>query len=214
MKQITILGATDLLGKKLVQKAIAQGIKVKVLVENKEEIQEFSHLIEIVEGSYLNKNVLEKSLEKSQIVLSTIQPNLNQKPSSKDEDNYIKSLVFIIKKMMASDQNRFISISNAGAKGTNEHLPLARKLLRVKLMALSKSIINIRDRELHLLEYSDLDWTVIRLPIIKEKVEGEFVADENKFAGTLVDSNQLSDFMFAEISNKNWIKKAPVVGTK
>jgi hypothetical protein len=29
-----------------------------------------------------------------------------------------------------------------------------------------------------------------------------------------VDVNQLSEFMLTEITNREWIKKAPVVGTK
>ncbi|MDV7186210.1 NAD(P)H-binding protein [Lutibacter sp. TH_r2] len=214
MKQITILGATSLVGKKLIKKALTKGIKIKALVKNKEEIQEYSHSIEIIEGNYFNKNTLEQALKGAQIVVSVIEPTFNNKLSKDDEDKYINIFRFILKQMQVNHQNRWISISNAGVKMSNEHLPLARKLLRVKIMETSKSTMNVRDRELYLIEQSKLDWTVVRAPAIKEKVEGKFVADNHKFVGAMVDSNQLSDFMLSEILNKKWIKKAPVVGTK
>ncbi|PKQ64489.1 hypothetical protein BZG02_06690 [Labilibaculum filiforme] len=214
MKQITILGATGFVGKILLQKAIDKNFNIKALALDAEELHDFKHAIEVIEGNYFDKDKLQKALEGSEVILSTIGSPKNRKLSSEDEDNYINSLAFIIKQMQANKQTRWISISSAGVKKEHENLPFARKLLRVKLMTISKSIINIKDRELRLLEQSNLAWTTIRPPFIKEKVEGEFVADKNKFIGNTVDVNQLSDFMLAEITSNKWIKKAPVVGTK
>ncbi|MBD0777476.1 NAD(P)H-binding protein [Maribacter sp. ANRC-HE7] len=214
MKQITILGATGLVGKKLLQKAVENRIKVKVLVRNKEKLQDFAHVVEVIEGNYFDSNKLQKALEGSEVILSTIGPPINGKLSNDDEENYINSLAYIIKQMQENKQTRFISISGAGVKIPNENLPLTRKLLRVMIKSKSKSIISTKDRELQMLGQSNLDWTNIRPPMIKEKVDGRFVADETKFMGMSVDLNQLSEFMLAEINNNEWIKKAPVVGTK
>nr|WP_320118912.1 NAD(P)H-binding protein [uncultured Marinifilum sp.] len=214
MKQITILGATGMLGEKLLQKAIDKNIKVKVLARNTNKLGNFMQAIEVINGNYFDKEKLQSALMGSEVILSTIGPDTNSSLSADDEDNYINSLAFIIKQMNTNKQKRWISISSAGVKRTNENLPLARKLLRVRLMAASKSIINIKDRELHLLEQSNLDWTSVRPPFIKEEIKGEFVADENKFIANAVDVNQLCDFILAEIINNDWIKSAPVVGTK
>ncbi|QVY66249.1 NAD(P)H-binding protein [Polaribacter sp. Q13] len=214
MKQITILGATGILGKNLLKKAVNDGIKVKVLVRNKEKLKDFDHAIEVIEGNYFDTNKLQNALEGSDVILSTIGPPINGKLTTDDEENYINSLKYIIKQMQDNKQTRFISISGAGVKIPNENLPLTRKLLRVMIKSKSKSLICIKDRELELLVQSNLDWTNIRPPMIKEKVEGKFVADETKFIGMAVDVNQLSEFMLTEITNREWIKKAPVVGTK
>lgn len=213
-RSITIFGATGMVGRNLLQKAINNGNKTKVLVRDRKSIQEFSQAIEIIEGNYFDKERLKNALEGSDAILSTIGPQRNDKLSPDDEENYINSMAYIIKQMHTNKQTRWISISGAGVKMEHENLPLARKLLRVSQMAASKLTINIKDRELQLLEQSKLDWTNIRPPMIKEEVEGEFVADENKFLGTTVDLNQLTDFMLAEITNNEWIKKAPVIGTK
>lgn len=214
MKQITILGATGFVGKNLLRKAIDNRIKVKVLARNTKKLQDFSQAIEIIKGNYFDTDKLQNALEGSQAILSTIGPPMNGKISAVEEERYINSLAYIIKQMHANKQTRLICISDAGVKRRGENLPLPRKLLRVKLKAESKSTINIKDRELQLLEQSNLDWTSIRTPIIKENVAGEFVADENRFLGMAVDVNQLSEFMLAEITNNNWVKNAPVVGTK
>lgn len=214
MKQITILGATSLVGKNLLQKAIDKSIKVKVLARNKKKLEEFTHVIEIIEGNYFDTNKLPYALEGSEAILSTIGPPININLSSTDEKNYINSLNFIINQMSINKQSRLLNISGAGIQMTHENLPLSRKLLRVTLKAMSKSIINIKDKELQLLEKSNLEWTSIRSPKILEKAEGKFCAHDTHFLGTTVDLNQLTDFMIGEITNNEWIRKAPVVGTK
>lgn len=214
MKQITIFGAMGMVGRSLLQKAIDGGLKVKILAQSKEKLGELSKDVDVVEGNYFDTSKLQKALEGSSAILSTIEPPLHAKLSSDDENYYIKSLAFIIKQMGVNKQSRWINISGAGIKMTNESLPLARKILRVSLKAESKSTINIKDRELQLLEQSNLEWTSIRSPKIIENAEGEFCADEMSFSGTVVDLNQLSDFMIAEMTENKWLKKAPVVGTK
>lgn len=214
MKRITILGATGMVGKNLLQKTINNGIQVKVLARNKNKLQDFLQEIEVIEGNYFDNDKLEKALEGSEAILSTIGPPRFGELLSDEEDRYIDSLAYIIKQMQTNKQARWVSISGAGVKRTRENLPLARKLLRVKLKAESKSTITIKDRELQMLEQSPLDWTSIRPPMIEEGVEGNFVAHENKYLGPTVDLNQLTDFMLAEITNNEWIKKAPVIGTK
>lgn len=214
MRQITILGATGMVGKNLLQKAIEKRFKIKVLVRSKEKLRDFAESIEVIEGNYFDKDKLQNALKDSEAILSTIGPTINGPITSDDEDKYTAALAFVIKQMQANKQMRWISISGAGAKLPHENLPLARKLFRVKILAASKSIINIKDKELQLLEQSNLDWTSVRPPVIKENVEGEFVADENKFIANTADINQLSNFMLAEITSKKWVKKAPVVGTK
>ncbi len=214
MEQITILGATGMVGKNLLQKAIDKRIRVKVLARNIEKLQDFSQAIEVIEGNYFDTVKLQKVLEGSDAILSTIGPPMVGELSSDEEDRYINSLTFIIKQMQINKQTRWINISCAGVKRLHENLPLARKLLRVKLKAESKSIITIKDRELQLLEQSNLDWTSICPPMIKKGVVGDFVAHDNKYLGETVDLNQLTDFMLAEIKNNTWLKKAPIVGTK
>lgn len=214
MKQITILGATNMIGKRILQKAIEKRFKVKVLARNKEKLQGYAEAIEVVEGHYFEKEKLQIALEGSDSIVSTIEPTMDDSLSMIDVDNYLNTLSFIINLMKANKQARWINISGAEVKMVHEELPLARKLMRVKLMATSKPTVIIKDRELQLLAQSNLDWTSIRSPEIKDDVEGEFFVDANKFIGPSVNLNQLCDFMLSEISNKKWIKKAPVVGTK
>lgn len=214
MKQITILGASSMVGQKLLQKAIDRHIHIKVLSCHKEKLQHFTQDIELIEGNYFDKNKLQYILKGSEAILSTIEPIATEQLSTKEEDKYIATLTFIIQQMQTNRQKRWMNISGAGAKLPHENLPFARKLLRVKQFTASKSTINIKDRELQLLEQSNLDWTSVRPPMILEKEAGDFVADERKFIGNTVDLNQLCEFMFSEISKNQWIKKAPVVGTK
>lgn len=214
MKQITILGATGMVGRNLLQKAGEKDLKVKILARDASKLNDHPKSVEVIEGSYFDKNILKDAIEGSNAILSTIGPSILYPVSATEEKRYIDSMAFIIEQMEANNQHRWINISGAGVKMTNENMPLARKLLRMKLMAKSKSIMTIKERELQMLENSDLDWTSVRSPLIRGKVNGDFCADENTFCGNSVDLNQLSDFMLSEINDNKWIKMAPVVGTK
>ncbi len=214
MNQITILGATGRVGKNLLQKAIDKGVRVKALARNPEKLQGLAPHIEVIEGNYLDKDKLRQALEGSQAVLSTIGPPMDGNLTKSDENNYLNALAYIISQMQADKQTRWINISGAGIKLANENLPLARKLIRVMLKMASPSTVDIKDRELQLLEQSELEWTNIRPPMIKEEVKGVLIADDNKFLGTAVDLNQLTDFMLNELDHPKWLKKAPLVATK
>ena len=214
MPQITLLGATGRIGKNLLQKSINKGFQIKVLARNNEELRDFSPNVEVIEGNYFDLHTLEKVLQGSEAILSTIGPPMHQKLSVNDEENYINSLAFIIKEMEKNGQSRWLNISDAGAKMPHETLPLTRKLLRVKLKAISKSTIAIKDRELQLLEKSNLEWTSIRPPTIGDNVEGKFQTNEIDYLGTAVDLNQLTNFILAEMTDNKWLRKAPIVGTK
>ena len=97
MKQISILGATGLLGRKLLLEAMKRGIKLKVLARKTTNLQEFEHSIELIEGNYFDENKLKEALEGSKAILSTIGPPMTKKLSKDIEDKYIYSLVCIIK---------------------------------------------------------------------------------------------------------------------
>lgn len=214
MKQITILGATGFVGKSLLSKAMKKGFRVKVLARSAIGLQALTPQVEVIEGNYFDQEKLKQVLDGSVAVLSTIGPPVSSQLSATDEINYINSLAYIIEQMEANNQTRWINISGAGIKMTSENMPLPRKLMRVMLKAASSEIVRVKDKEVSMLEQSSLDWTNIRPPMIRESVEGEFVADENKFLGMSVDVNQLADFMLFEIDNKRWLKKAPIVATK
>ncbi|WP_372772814.1 NAD(P)-dependent oxidoreductase [Mangrovibacterium sp.] len=214
MNQITILGATGLVGNNLLAKAIGRGYKVKVLVRNSHKLKGLTPQVEVIEGNYFDKGKLKQALEDSVAILSTIGPPLSNGVTATDETNYINSMAYMIEQMEANHQFRLISISGAGIVLPNENLPLARKLMRVMLKTTSRTTVNIKDKELKLLFESGLNWTNIRPPMIKEVVDGAFTVDENKFLGMAVDVNQLTDFMLDEIDNKRWLKKAPIVATK
>lgn len=214
MKQITVLGATGLVGKVLVKQALNQGYKVKALVRKPAKLNmEYDHL-EIVKGDYFNSEDVNKVLEGSDAVLSTIGPPLGAKIDAKQIENYKMAIQHLIKQMEANGQKRIISISGAGIKMPKESLPLQRRLMRTMLKIMAKPVVSIKDFELNSLLESRLDWTNVRPPMIKEDAEGSFVAHDNRFIGMKVNVYNLASFMINEIEAGDWIYGAPLVATK
>ncbi len=213
MRQITILGVNSSVGKRLLQKSIDSGFLVKALSSKPVSLYGMSDSVDMIIGDYFDKEILKYALEGSEVIFSTIGPSVNNLLSIEDEEKYIESLSYIIEKMHVNEQTRWISISGAGIKRTNEKLSSDRKLIRVRQKEESNSFVRIKDKELQLLEHSDLSWTSIRPALIEFGVEGLFIADETKLKSMTVDMDQLTDFMLAEIEDNKWIKKSPLVST-
>lgn len=212
MQSISILGADDYVGSRLLKKALDVPLGLKVLVHDKATLPH-SEKLEIIEGSYFDKEKLDEVLSGSDAVLSTIDPS-RKEITEDNEKAYLESLKHIITTMKRNGQDRIINLSEAGVKGANEVLPLQRKLLRMMLITTAKPIMEIKDGELSLLEQSGLNWTSVRPPMIKTDIEGTMNADENKFISMVVDVNQLAQFIIDGIEDDTWSQKAPVVGTK
>ena len=212
MKDIVILGSTGLVGKTLTRKAIQRGYHVKTIARNPEKLGDLQHKVEVVKGNYFDINTLQSVLEGATTVLSTIGPPMNGKTSNDEIKKYQSSIDYIVKTLPKG--TRFINISGAGMKGQFEKLPFMRKLMRLMVGLSNKPVKIIKEYEIQAVENSSLNWTNVKPPMIKEKVEGTFITDENAFLGMAVDVEQLCDFMLDSIHSPKWNQKAVMVATK
>ncbi|MHA3043899.1 NAD(P)H-binding protein [Riemerella anatipestifer] len=209
---IVILGTTGFVGKMLTNKAIQRGYKVKTIARNPDKLGDLQHKIEVVKGDYFDISTLHSVLRDATAVLSTVGPPMTKKISEFEIKKYQSSIDYIVKTLPKG--SRFINISGAGMKGQFEKLPFMRKLMRLMIGVSNSSVKKVKEYEIQAIENSTLNWTNIKPPMIKEKVEGRFLTNETKFLGMSVDVEQLCDFMLNNLIEDDWIKKSVIVATK
>jgi putative NADH-flavin reductase len=127
-KKIAILGSTGFVGKVLLNKALEKGYRVKTLIRNPDKLGSLKDKVEIVKGSYLNPDDIDKTISGVKAVLSTVGPP-QQKPGSPDiYETAMKNLVAALEKQ---NIRRLIHIGDAGhSGGENENWSLNRRILR------------------------------------------------------------------------------------
>jgi putative NADH-flavin reductase len=211
--KIAVFGGSGTVGIKLLQVALERGFEVKALVRTPEKLGDLKDKIEIIKGDYFDKEMILKTIEDTEAILSTLGPPLGRNHSVKPED-YGNAMQNLIQSMKEVGINRLISLSSMTTSYKGEPIAFSRKLFRTFFNIIAPVMIPGKEKELEVLMNSDINWTNMRPPVITDKVKGELHAHEYKSMGMKVNTDQLVNFMLDNINSETWSKKAPFVGTK
>ena len=208
--KIAILGSTGFVGGILINKALNMGYKIKTLARSPEKLEALRNMVVIIQGGIFEPSMVEKAIEGSEAVLSTIGP-----PPGKpcDPGLYQKAMQDLVGIMEKNGIKRYIHIGGAvHPGGTDEIWSVKRKLLKIFLNLVSKNILMAKQLEWEVLKASNINWTLIRPPrISKEKGTGNISADERRLHTLSISVDDLTDFMLQQLSSEEWIRKAPLV---
>ncbi len=204
--KIAVIGGTGKAGKYLVNELINQGFKIKVLLRNPDKFESTNHLVEKVQGDVRNYDSVYNLIKDCHSVISTLGQPKGEKPV------FSQATIHIIKAMNNLNVKRYIMIT-----GLTLNTPSDKKSIRIKLlskiMKLSfPEIIADKQNEYSILSESDLDWTVVRLPIIKQtQISSEVKISLQDCPGKKISSANLVRFLISELEDKKYIRKAPFI---
>jgi len=202
--KIAVIGGTGKAGSFLVKKLLEKGFQIKLLLRNPENFSNQNPLIEIVKGDARDYNSANELIKTCDAVISTIgQPKEEKSIFSDSTKNVIQS-------MNSNGIKRYIVIT-----GLNVNIPFDNKNEKVK-MATEWMYQNYpettldKQKEYELLTESNLDWTLVRLPLIIQTDES-FKTETNlsDCAGDNISTNDLSEFLISQIDDETYFKKSP-----
>ncbi|SHK52391.1 NAD(P)-dependent oxidoreductase [Epilithonimonas mollis] len=204
LHKIAIIGGTGKAGSFLVRKLIEKGYQIKLLLRNPENFPDQNPLIEIVKGDARDYDSVNELIKTCDTVISTIgQPKGEKSIFSESTKNVILFL-------NSNEIKRYIVIT-----GLNVNTPFDNKNEKVK-MATEWMYQNYpettldKQKEYELLTESNLDWTLVRLPLIIQTDES-FATQTNLHdcIGENISANDLSEFLISQIDDKTYFKKSP-----
>lgn len=212
--KVCILGSTGFTGKVVLRKAVEQGHEVRVLVRTPEKLAELRDQLKkenVIVGSYFQKSDLEKAIEGTEAVLSTIGPPPKDQGVPQEWEKAMRDLVSILNE---KGIRRLIHVGGAVHDGgEDEQWSFSRRVLRWVLNIVYKDGLEAKRLEWEVLKSSkDVEWTLVRPPrIAPTKPRGELVADEKCLSSLQIWVNDLADFLLELLESKEWIRKAPLV---
>ena len=95
-----------------------------------------------------------------------------------------------------------------------EQLNPRRRLMAAVIRMTARKAWEGKVAEIEAAFESSLDVTVIRPPMIAEAVTGRLHVHETKLGGSFAGVGQVADFMVDQLTNREWIGKAPVVWSR
>jgi hypothetical protein len=105
---------------------------------------------------------------------------------------------------------RIVTLSGGGLAAPRDRPKAADKIIRVLLRMLSGRVLDDAENHLHVLERSDLDWTVVRGPRLTESPG----VGRYRVGWVGVDASRrddLADFILTQIDDRTFVRQMPFV---
>lgn len=201
---IAVIGGTGKSGKFLVQSLLNKQYPIRMLLRNPENFTLKSPLINIVKGDVRNSEAVHHLIKDCDVVISTLGQSVGEKSIFSDATGNI------IKAMNSYGIKRYIVTT-----GLNVNTPFDHKNEKVK-MATDWMYQNYpetttdKQKEYELLNESNLNWTLVRLPLINLTDES-FVTETSlqDCKGETISATDLAKFLISQMDDQTFCKQSP-----
>ena len=178
--KILLIGAIGRTGGIILKKAIADKHEVTAIVRDPSKIQDVN--VNIIQGTPYDINTVKNAIKNCDAVISTLNVSrMSDNPWAKlraPKDLISKSILNAVEAMKENNVKRLISLSVLGAGDSKKKMPFLFNLF-ISMSNLKYAFMD-HTRQEEILCKSDVNWTVIRLPMLsKEEGEAEILVNKN-----------------------------------
>jgi putative NADH-flavin reductase len=205
--KILILGSTGRTGQELVKQALDKNYEVTALARDAAKLNIKHERLTVVKGNVLDKELLMKTVEGKDAVLSA----LGTGKSLKSGDLISSSVNLLVPAMNEKNVKRLIFLSAFGVGQTFEQASFIQKLafrLFLKNIYADKSKGDERIRN------SNLDWTIVYAVLLTNKsLKGKYQVGEKLPMNGMpkISRADVADFMLRQLTDSTFAKKAPII---
>lgn len=206
---ITVFGASGKVGSKVVAKLLAQGHHVKAFVYSESHLQPQPHLI-IIQGDVRKAEDVALALDGSEAVISAL-----GSWGTKTKDILSSGMNVIAPEMEKLGIKRIVSLTGADARDSQDKPKILNKLSHFVLGLLAPKIM--RDGEVHIarLRESNLDWTVLRSPVMKENGQlGYVLRDKPLLPWASIARDDVASALVELVTSQNYAHACPFIARK
>jgi putative NADH-flavin reductase len=167
--------------------------------------------VTIIKGTLEELDKAETAVQGVDAVISALGPSVSH-PSNTPIATFYGHLIDYMNK---HNVKRFILLSTASSKDPNDKFNLAFTALIAGVRACANPAYReeVAIGEVVRTKGDDLDWTIVRVPILtnadKESVVAGYVGDGR--TGTFLARKAFAAFSIGEIENREWVRKAPLI---
>lgn len=159
-KKILVLGASGRVGKLVVENALADGYEVIAFVHRSNPFKDRPRL-SVVRGNIYTPADLEPVIINADVVISTL-----GSWGTPRKDVLSTAMRNVIPLMKKHKVKRIISLTGSEARAKGDKMSVIHKFAHKALSFFAEKILSDGEKHIKLLEASQLDWVVIRSPIM------------------------------------------------
>lgn len=158
--RIAVIGGTGKSGKFLVQQLLERGYQIKLLLRNPENFTLKNPLIEIVKGDARNFEEVDNLIKDCRAVINKIGQPVGEKSIFTDATKNV------IQSMNLHGISRYIVITGLNVDSPHDHKNEKVKIATDWMYENYPNTTKDKQDEYKILVLSNLDWTLVRLPLI------------------------------------------------
>lgn len=163
--KLALLGGTGRTGRLLIDMALVQGHSLKVLARDPQQLKRHASL-EAVQGDARAPDAYAELLAGTDAVLCALGPVKGD--SVKGDASGVMTLAaqHLIQFMPEGGVRRLVTLTGAGVARPGDRPKLPDRIIRTLLRLMQPDVLADSVRHVRLICASDLDWTVVRVPML------------------------------------------------
>ncbi|NQU36429.1 MAG: NAD(P)H-binding protein [Actinobacteria bacterium] len=205
--RIALLGGTGRTGRQLIRVLLDRGHELNALVRTPAKIRPDLERVNMIVGVSDSPQALNDLLKDADIVISALGPD------KKDPTLQSRTAAVLIPAMNRHGIVRFIGVSGEGVDLPGDRKNLVAKVVTFGIQRLAGPMVQDKFREYELFRVSDLDWTLVRPPRLKDtKATGKITHDAHHATGSSsITRADLAVFIADLIEDPDYVQQAPFV---
>jgi uncharacterized protein YbjT (DUF2867 family) len=210
--KLAIFGATGPSGKLLVHKALSAGHAVTVYARNPSKLSGLAG-VTVVQGELTESDAIARAVGGQDAVLSLLGPTRRSTGTPVADGTRL-----IVKAMQAAGVKRLIATATPSAADPLDGSALSFRLVVAGIKAFAGSAYTEIVTTAQVVRDSGLDWTLVRLPMLSNAPASKpaaagYLGDPRikLFSLSSLSRETLTDFMLAQLTDRTWLHKAPVL---
>jgi putative NADH-flavin reductase len=158
--QVTVFGANGRVGSLVVAELLLRGYAVVAFVHNTHQLPANDQL-QIVQGDIYNMQDVDRAIRGSSAVISALGSWGTPK-----KNILTAGMTNIINGMQRQSISKIVSLTGADARASGDVLSVVHRVMHLGLTIVAGRVLHDGERHIELLHQSNLDWSVVRSPIM------------------------------------------------
>lgn len=205
-KKIAILGATGVTGEAVVREALQHGYSIHALARTPSKLKIKDPALKVIEGNADDLSVIVELLTNCSAVISTLGPGFDKKIARKMVST--SATKNVIQAMNQLKIKRYIVMSGASVVIPGDRTTsFANVVTRFVFPFLLGDILKDKYSEYELLKLSNLDWTLVRCPRLRETERvSSLIIQETGHRTLWVDKTALAEWLVGQVESDKFLR--------
>ena len=208
MTTIALFGGTGRTGRRVLDRALAAGMQVRLLARNPASVGTPLDHLTVIGGDVMDPTVVGETLSGADVVISVFGQVKGSSPTIQTEGTRV-----IVEGMQRLGIRRIITLSGGGLRDPHDRPKAADRIIALLLKTCAATVLADAEGHLRVLRESSLDWTVVRGPRLTEQAgAGSFrVGWVGVGTGTQISREDLADFILTQVEDRQFVLALPFV---